>query len=118
MARLFVVLALLAFPCAAAASPVLLYDNGHVRRVDDPALPPADATNAGLDAPRACAGVPQTQGLSDLGSGHTARASVVSVSKALRRAYAHGDIDQTAFAGYRDVYSAAKHAWHRLSGNR
>ena len=102
-----VVLALLAWPCAAAASPVLQYDNGQIRQIDDPALPPADAANSAIDVPEVCpSAVP------------LASASVVSVSKALRRAYDRGDIDQATFSGYRDTYSAAKHAWHRLGGNR
>jgi hypothetical protein len=62
-----------------------------------------------MDAPREC---------SDPSSAVVARASAVSVSKALRRAYERGDLDQETFSGYRDVYSAAKHTWHRLRGNR
>src|SRR5437763_11858910 len=107
---LLALLATLLFAAPAAAAPVLVYDNGHVQRADDPALPPADATNAGLDAPQACVpgGAPAA----------SAHASVVSVSGALRRAYDRGAIDQATVSGYRDAYSAAKHAWHRLAGNR
>ena len=115
MARLLAVLALALFPCTAAASPVLLYDNGAVERIDDPALPPADASNAVPAQPRSC---PPDEGLTDVHTGDTAHTAVASVSKALRKAYDRGDIDQDAFSGYRDVYSAAKHAWHRLGGNR
>jgi hypothetical protein len=42
----------------------------------------------------------------------------VTVRKALRRAYDHGDIDRDAYSAYGDVYSKAKSAWHRLGGNR
>src|SRR4051794_32866905 len=106
MARLVYIaatVAALVFAASAAGSPVLLYDNGHVTRVDDPALPPADVTNAGLDAPRACGIAAQAP---------VASAAAVSVRKALRRAYDRGDIDRDTYSGYGDVYSAAKSAWH------
>src|SRR3954454_4194875 len=106
--------ALAALVCAApaAASPVLVYDNGHVTQADDPALPPADATNAAPSEPQPCT---QTQGLSDLRLGYTA---ALSVRKAVRKAYDRGDIDRETYSSYVDAYSAAKSAWHRLSGNR
>jgi hypothetical protein len=102
--------ALAALACAApaAASPVLVYDNGSVTRADDPALPPATATNA----------VPAGARLCDAGSQPPiASAAAVSVRKALRRAYASGGISRDDYSAYGDVYSAAKSAWHRLSGN-
>src|SRR3954454_18710973 len=106
--------ALAALVCAApaAASRVLVYDNGHVTRADDPALPPPDATNAAPIEPQPCT---QTKGLSDLRVGYSA---ALSVRKAVRKAYDRGDIDREAYSSYVDAYSAAKSAWHRLSGNR
>src|SRR3954451_25229095 len=106
-ALLAAALAALACAAPAAASPVLVYDNGHVTRSDDPPLPSAAESNAGLRAPRPCGTAPIP-----------AEASAVTVSKALRRAYDRGDIDPETFSAYRDTYSAAKHAWHRLGGNR
>jgi hypothetical protein len=47
-----------------------------------------------------------------------ASAAAISVGKALRRAYARGDIDRETYSAYSDVYSNAKSAWHRLGGNR
>ena len=140
----------------AAASPVLVYDQGRVTTANDPALPPATAANPLVDAPKECDvhGVtplqagdasdlgpaattasavahPQGDGVtplhagdaSDLGPAATtaspvARAAVVSVGKALRRAYHRGAIDRKAYSAYADVYSAAKRAWHRLAGTR
>ena len=125
----------LTFAAPAAASPVLVYDNGHVTRTNDPALPPATAANPLADGPRECAGDPgagaasapspasaasPAHGASGARAAHSpvAHASVVSVRKALRRALARGDIDQATYSGYGDVYSKAKSAWHRLGGNR
>src|SRR3954452_11511495 len=100
-------LAALAVAAPAAASPVLVFDDGHVTKADDPALPPASAANPLVDNPRECsAAVP------------AASMSVVSVGKALRRAYARGEIDRDTYSGYGDVYSSAKSACRRLSGNR
>ena len=101
--------ATLALAPAAGASPVLVYDGGHVMTVDDPALPPADAANAVPDAARECAA---------RGAAPVARASAISVRKALRRAYESGDIDRPTWTGYSATYSAAKSAWHRLGGIR
>lgn len=100
----------------AAASPVLVYDDGQVTRTNDPALPAPSAANPLLDQARECA-----PGAADAHtSAHppAAHASAVSVGKALRRAYGRGDIDREAYSAYGDVYSRAKSAWHRLSGNR
>ena len=100
-------LASLAFAAPAAASPVLVFDDGQVTKADDPALPPAVAANPVPTATRECApGEP------------VASASAISVGKALRRAYARGDIDRETYSAYSDVYSKAKSAWHRLGGNR
>jgi hypothetical protein len=103
----------LAIAAPAAASPVLVFDAGHVTKADDPALPSAAALNPLVDVPREC-------GVTPLQTGDTAvaHASVVSVRKALRRAYERGDIDRPTYSGYGDVYSSAKSAWHRLRGNR
>jgi D-glucuronyl C5-epimerase C-terminus len=97
----------LALAAPVAASPVLVFDNGHVTKADDPALPAAAASDPLVDAPREC--VPPAP---------TASMSVVSVRKALRRAYDRGDIDRPTYSGYADVYSSAKSAWHQLSGTR
>src|SRR5512133_1528237 len=101
-------LATLALAAPAAASPVLVFDDGHVTRTDDPALPPPDSPDAVMDAPRECSVVAQP----------TASMSAVSVRKALRRAYDRGDIDRDTYSAYGDVYSSAKSAWHRLGGSR
>lgn len=122
--------AALAIAAPAAASPVLVYDGGRVTRADDPALPPAQATNALPAAPRECirgdaadaagpaeatsAASPRTH---DAASPH-AHAAAISVRNALRRAYDRGDIDREAYSAYGDVYSRAKTAWHRLGGNQ
>jgi hypothetical protein len=98
----------LALAAPAAASPVLVFDDGHVTRADDPALPAPDSPGAVLDAPRACSVVARP----------TASMSAVSVRKALRRAYDRGDIDRDTYSAYGDVYSRAKSAWHRLGGFR
>jgi hypothetical protein len=101
------ILTTLLIAAPAAASPVLVYDHGHVTKTDDPALPPASASNPLADVPHRCAG-----------SAPRASMSVVSVRRALRRAYDRGDIDRAAYSAYSDVYSKAKSAWHRLSGSR
>src|SRR3954466_6133616 len=91
----------LALACAApaAASPVLVYDNGRVTRVDDPALPAADATNAVPAEPQPCA---QSQGLADRHTGDsTAHAAATTVLKAIRRAYNAGAIDRATYSSYR-----------------
>ncbi|MEA2494188.1 MAG: hypothetical protein QOJ29_2099 [Thermoleophilaceae bacterium] len=100
--------ALAALACAApaAASPVLVYDNGRVTQEDDPALPAATASSPFVDAPRECSPGPVI-----------ASAAAVSVRKALRRVYDRGAIDRETYSAYGDTYSAAKHAWHRLGGN-
>lgn len=133
-----IVAALAALACAtpAAASPVLVYDGGHVTRVNDAALPPADATNPVPIGARECSapgstpagGHAKAPGPTPAG-GHarpvhtgdthpTARAAAVSVRKALRRTYDRGDISRDDYSAYGDTYSAAKAAWHKLRGNR
>ncbi|HEX4720330.1 MAG TPA: D-glucuronyl C5-epimerase family protein [Thermoleophilaceae bacterium] len=101
-------LAALVFAAPAAASPVLVYDDGHVAKADDPWLPPATAANPAVDTPQQC--IP--------GAAAGARASAVSVGKALRKAYDKGSIDRATYSGYADVYSKAKSAIHKLGGNR
>src|SRR3954454_24076590 len=110
MRRMLIAAALAALVLAApaGASPVLVFDNGHVTRTDDPALPPASAANPLVDAPHQCA----------QGPGPTASMAVVSVGKALRRAYNKGHIDRDTYSAYGDAYSSAKSTWHRLGGNR
>src|SRR4051812_31596883 len=122
MLRALIAAALATLACAApaAGSPVLVFDHGHVTKADDPALPPAEAANPLVDAPRECA-VPRREGVTPLQAGDSAavaRVAAVSVGKALRRAYARGNIDQATYSAYRDVYSKGKSAWHRLGGNR
>jgi hypothetical protein len=108
-------LAALAVAAPAAASPVLVYDDGHVTTADDPALPPATAANPLVDAPRAC----RRGGVTPLQTGDSAaHAAAVSVGQALRRAYQKGAIGRDAYSSYSDVYSKAKAALHRLGGNR
>ena len=104
--------ALLAFAAPVAASPVLVYDGERVEHVDDPALPSADASNAIPTGAEPCA---------DAGAGTSsplARASAVSVGRALRRAYDREHIDRDAYSAYKEIYSDAKRAWRRLSGSR
>jgi hypothetical protein len=112
----------LAVAAPAAASPVLVYDNGRVTKADDPALPPATAANPLVDVPRECGVTPRQPGDSasaaSAASAPAAHSAVVSVRKALRRAYARGEIDPATYSAYGDVYSNAKSAWHRLGGNR
>src|SRR4051794_26301361 len=85
----------------AAASPVLVYDNGHVTQADDPVLPPASAANPGVEAPRECrtgapiarasavaAAAPIAGASAIPAAAPIAQASAISVRKALRRAYA------------------------------
>jgi hypothetical protein len=95
----------------AAASPVLIVDGAHVRRADDPALPPADTSNAVPARGVRCDGRRAASSI-------VAHSAAVSVRRALRRAYARGDIDRAAYEAYGDVYSDAKRAWHRLGGRR
>jgi hypothetical protein len=108
---LIATLAALTFAAPAAASPVLVFDDGHVTKADDPALPAA-AANPLADVPHECGVTPRQTG--DI----AAHAAAVSVRKALRRAYDRGSIDRETYSGYADVYSKAKSAWHRLGGNR
>ena len=49
-ALLAAALACLVIAAPAAASPVLVYDNGHVTKADDPALPPASADPLSAEA--------------------------------------------------------------------
>src|SRR4051794_29352261 len=100
-------LASLAVAGPAVASPVLVFDDGRVSKADDPALPPATAANPLVDSAHQCGT-----------AAPTASMSVVSVRQALRRAYGRGDIDRDTYSAYGQVYSHAKSAWHRLSGNR
>src|SRR3954454_13064630 len=110
MRRMLIAAALAALVLAApaGASPVLVFDDGHVTRADDPALPPASAANPLVDAPHECGPAPQP----------TASLAVVSVRKALRRAYDRGQIDRGTYSGYTNAYSSAKSTWHRLGGSR
>jgi hypothetical protein len=113
----------LALAASASASPVLVWDNGHVTKADDPALPPAVATDPLLDAPRECslAGAPSPPaGASGAKAASAPRAhsAAISVRKALRRAYRRGNIDRETYSSYGDIYSEAKSAWHRLGGSR
>src|SRR5205085_11133574 len=94
--------AALTLAAPAAGSSVLVYDGGHVNRVDDPALPPPAETNAIPGGARIC---------STAGARPVAGAAVVSVRRALRRAYDSGQIDQDAYSRYSDAYSSAKSAW-------
>ena len=98
--------AVLAVP--AEASPVLVVDSGSVKRVDDPALPPPSASDPLPADARRCS--------SGQSGPPVAHAAVVSVRKALRRAYASGAIDFQAYSAYADVYSQAKHASRRVHG--
>jgi hypothetical protein len=107
---------------------VLVYDGGKVEHAQDPWLPPADAANAIPADAQLCTpaqGTPRQTGDRSArrigrasAAAPVARAAVVSVRRALRRAYHAGDIDQATYASYGDIYSRAKSAWHRLSGNR
>jgi D-glucuronyl C5-epimerase-like protein len=106
-------LAALAVAAPAAASPVLVYDDGHVTKADDPALPPASAANPLPDSPRQCGGVTPLQT-----GDRSAHAATVSVGQALRRAYQKGAIDRAAYSSYGAIYLSAKAAWHKLAGNR
>jgi hypothetical protein len=110
MSRALIAATLLVLTLAApaAASPVLVFDDGQVTKRDDPALPAASAANPLGAAPRQCEspGAP------------VASASAISVRKALRRAYDRGEIDRPTYSAYGDVYSDAKSAWHRLGGSR
>jgi D-glucuronyl C5-epimerase C-terminus len=120
-------LAALGFAAPAAASPVLVYDQGHVTRANDPALPAATAANPLIDAAHQCAGVTPLQAgdsPTDPVAGAaradspTARAAAASVRQALRRVYTKGAIDRATYSAYSATYSKAKSAWHRLGGNR
>jgi hypothetical protein len=116
-------LATLAFAVPAAASPVLVYDDGQVTKADDPALPPPDAANPVPAVPRKCGVTPlhavdTAARASATGAPPIAHAAAASVGKALRRAYSRGDIDRATYSAYGDVYSKAKSAWHRLGGTR
>ncbi|HEX6712119.1 MAG TPA: D-glucuronyl C5-epimerase family protein [Thermoleophilaceae bacterium] len=111
------ILATLTIAAPAAASPVLVFDNGRVTNEDDPALPAGSASNPIAAAPREC-GVTRPAVASAAAFAPTAHASVVSVRKALSRAYRRGDIDRETYSAYGEVYGDAKSAWHRLGGNR
>src|SRR3954447_20739614 len=104
------VLAAVGVAAPAAASPVLVFDGGKVTKADDPALPAAAAANPLVASPHQC--------IADASAVPVARAATTSVRRALRRAYDNGSIDRETYAGYGDVYSRAKSAWHRLGGNR
>jgi hypothetical protein len=111
----------LAVAAPAAASPVLVFDDGQVTRQDDPALPPAAATNPLVHAPRECgarAAAISARQASAATAAPVAHATAVTVRKALRRAYARGAIDRETYSAYGDVYSRAKSAWHRVGGSR
>ena len=108
-ALLAAVLACLACAAPAAASPVLVYDGGHVTKTDDPALPAAAASDPLPADARECVASPPVP---------IASASAISVRKALRREYDRGHIDRETYSAYGDVYSKAKSAWHRLGGSR
>src|SRR5436190_8918830 len=110
LTALLAALVALALAAPAAASPVLVYDDGQVTRVDDPALPAPQASNPLTDAAHEC--------ITDAAAPTASAAAVTTVRKALQRAYRRGDIDRDAYSAYGDVYSRAKHAWHRLSGSR
>jgi hypothetical protein len=121
---LLAALAALAVAAPANASSVLLVDGAHVERIDDPALPPpaganpvpADARQCHADAPAGADAQPARADAAHA-SARAAKARS-SIPRALRRAYAQGAIDAETYNGYLDTYSAAKHAWHRLHGNR
>jgi hypothetical protein len=119
-ALLAAALACLVIAAPTAASPVLVYDDGHVTKADDPALPPASADPPPA-GPRECGGVTPRQAgdrSARAASAPVAHSAAISVRRALRRAYDRGDIDRETYSAYGDVYSRAKSAWHRLSGTR
>src|SRR4051794_41847174 len=92
-ALLAVALACLAIAAPAAASPVLVYDNGHVTKADDPALPPASADPLPAAA-HECG--PGTEGARPL-----ATAAAVSVPTAPRRGGGRGpDPPPAEFGGW------------------
>jgi hypothetical protein len=97
-------IAALAFAARAAASPVLVYDDGQVTKADDPWLPAATTANPLVGTPHQCIS----------GDAPVANAAAVSVGKALQRAYAKGAIDRQTYSAYGGVYSKAKSAWHKL----
>ena len=105
---------------------MLVYDGDTVARVDDPALPAADESNATPATPEECAaataGAAASAAEPRAGAGTVdgpmARAAAMSVGKALSRAYRRNHIDREAYSAYKDVYSDAKRAWRRLSGSR
>jgi D-glucuronyl C5-epimerase C-terminus len=101
---------------SAAGSPVLVFDGGRVERADDPALPPADASDPMPAAPRACSPAGHAAASAARAADPTAHAAAVSVRRALRRAYARGEIDFETYSVYAEIYSNAKRAWHRLGG--
>ncbi len=108
-----------AFAAPAGASPVLLYDGGHVTTVDDPALPPAADTNpVSLDAHECAPAATSPAATPAQTPAPTAQTAAISVRRALRRAYDRGELSRATYSSYGDVYSQAKSAWHRLAGNR
>jgi hypothetical protein len=127
------ILATLTIAAPAAAAPVLVFDDGQVRKADDPALSAAVDANPLVDTSRECstagtgsaasaaAGSPAASAsaaAASAASAPTAHSAVISVRKALRRAYDRGHIDRETWSAYADIYSRAKSAWHRLGGNR
>jgi D-glucuronyl C5-epimerase C-terminus len=122
-AAIAAVLITLALAAPAAASPVLVFDDGQVSKIDDPALPAAVASDPLVDAPRECAPGAASQPAASAASAPrpvapTAYAAAISVRKVLRRAYDRGAIDRETYSAYGDVYSRAKSVWHRIGGSR
>jgi hypothetical protein len=125
-AALAAILTTLAFAAPAAASPVLVFDDGHVTKAEDPALPPPSEADPLPGAPRECvpgaaaarAASAAAYAPSAAAYAPSAHAAAISVRKALRRAYSRGAIDRPTYSQYGDVYSRAKSAWHRLGGTR
>ncbi len=106
------VIAVMAVALAAAlsapafASPVLVVDGDHVRRADDPFVPPAPEVDLGPAPGRA-----RHQAISAAGGGG-------GVSAALARAYRAHAISRTSYAGYRRTFGRARSTLSRLSGAR
>ena len=103
-------------PPAASASPILVVGpDGDVRQVDDPNLPPPEATDplAGLDYCET--GVRRAPRLGTTDPPVGAAASVTGAISAARR---RGAISDGQARGYRSAWSAGRRAVRRLRGTR
>ena len=118
--RTAVVVAAVAAAALAGAPPadaarVLIFDHGHVRASDDPALDLHTGTTSAAAAVASCCA---RRNAERAASAHLSKSSGDPVKRALRRALATGQINAAASSYYRSTYARALGVYRKLGLQR